>query len=871
MKHNAKHILFIIFFLVGFSAGLNAQSGLPDKTIELTQSEYTLKSLLDILFDDYSINLSYNQKIINTDAIIHLNKKHYSLKSLLDIISEQTGTDYSTDNGVIIIKPKKNTKKYSVNGIIKDKNTGETLPYSSIIVENESAGTISNKYGFYSITLPEGTHTIIFKYIGYTSHEMVINLDKNQTINIDLELKAENLEGVTIKPEQNNLLSFERKLSTLEIKDIKVIPASLGEADVLRSCQSVPGVVSIVEAGGGYFVRGSAWDQNLMLLDEAVVYNAAHIEGFFSVFNPDALKDLKFYKGGIPANYGGRIASVLDITQKEGNMKSYHVNGGIGLIASKLMVEGPVIKDKASFVAAFRRSYMDIFFKYLPDEDIQNSRYYFYDINAKLNFILSRKDRLYISLYSGDDHLIDDLYSQKYGNLTTTVRWNHIFGKRLFSNTSLIYSDYVMEDADLDEYWKWKNIVGIDHYEFKNNFTFYASGQKFDMGVSSQYLIFHPGNRIPLSDSSLSINLKIPDQYSLESAVYLNDIIKVSPKTELLLGLRFSHYMNLGPEDIFIYEEGYQKDESTITDTLHFGNNEIIKQYSNFEPRLSVKYELHRHHVLKLTYNRMAQYINRISQDFMPLPVDMYKPSNKYIRPVICNQLALGYFLSFPARAFDLSAEIYYKKTDNIIEVQPGSDIYLNRTLDAELLQGTGKAYGIEILVNKTIGKFSGSLSYTYSRSVKKVKSEYRQETLNFGEYYPAHYDIPHQIKLTTQHELNTRWTFYTDFVYLTGRPISLPDGQFIYAETLIPYYSGINRSRLPDYHRLNIGVTRKSAAKPNRKWKGYWNFSIYNLYARKNAHSIYIQRKSMSRDTEAVKFYIIGTAIPSLSYHFEF
>lgn len=857
--------------LLCFFSKVTGQTNLLEKRISLPEQEYRLKNILNLLFNEFAVNLSYSDKEIPLDLLIYFNQKEDKLETVLDQLSQQAGLEYSIRNEIIILKVKKPLKKYIVSGFIKDNDSGETLPYANIIVSGKPTGTVSNKFGFYSITLTEGPQTLIYAYMGYNSLNKTFNLNENITLNIDLFSKTENLEEIIIKPEQTDLLSYERRLSSLDVLKIKEIPASLGEADVLRSCQTLPGVTSVVEAGGGYFVRGGAWDQNLMLLDEAIVYNGAHLEGFFSVFNPDVLKDIKFYKGGMPANYGGRIASVLDITQKEGNMKSYHVNGGLGLIASKLMVEGPLIKDKASFIVAVRRSYMDLFFKYLPDEDLKDTKYFFYDLNTKLNFIINPKNRLYVSLYSGNDHLEDDSYFQQYGNLTTTLRWNHIFGNRLFSNTSFIYSDYEMEEGDAGTEWAWKNVVGIDHYEFKNNFTFFAANHKIDFGVNLQYLTFNPGDRIPITDSSLAIKIKIPEQHSLESALYVNDNIKLSPKIELMAGLRFSGYLYLGPEDVFIYDPAFPKDEATITDTIHYGQNKVIKPYSNFEPRLSVKFNLTDNHVLKLTYNRMAQYINRISENSIALPYDMYKPVNKYIKPVISDQVAIGYFASLKKNIYDLSIEFYYKKMNNIIEIRPGSDIHLNRTLDADLLQGEGKAYGIETMLSKTTEKLSASVSYTYSRSLKKISGENKQETLNFGKYYPAHYDIPHQFKLTAQYKLNNKWSFNADFVYMTGRPVSFPDGQYIYAETLVPYYSGINQHRLPDYHRLNLGATRYSIQKPKHKWKGYWNFSLYNVYARKNAYSIYLRRIPGTRYTEAVRYTIIGSVVPTLSYNFEF
>jgi hypothetical protein len=761
-------------------------------------------------------------------------------------------------------------KNYTVSGLIKDAASGESLPYANISIETGTKSSISNAYGFYSMTLPSGVCTLICKYVGYELLQMEIKLTEDLRIDIGLKAISQELQEVIVKSDKNDMKNVEQRLSKIDLNTVKQLPSLCGEADLLRSIKLLPGVNSTAEAGAGITVRGGSYDQNLMLLDEATVYNASHLIGLYSTFNPGIIKDITFYKSGIPACYGGRISSVMEVTQKEGNIKSFHVNGGIGLLSSNLTLEGPVVKDKSSFIIAARRSYVDLFFKYIPNEQVHDVKTYFYDVNSKVNFIINQNNRIYLSCYLGKDLTGLAYYKEEYGNITGTLRYNHIFSNKFFSNTSIIFSKYNMSDGGSGNEWGWENKVGLDHYEFKNALSYFTAKHRIEMGIKAIYYIFYPGDLKPVGDSSKTLTMNIPDEYALESALYLSDEYQVLPGLVVQYGAYFSYYTLLGPLDVFEYAPGEPMDPSTITDTVIYKRNELISDNHSIEPRISIKYNLSENHALKISYNRMAQYIQQISNTTLPLPYNMWKASDPYIKPLRGNQYALGYFSNLWSNKFELSCEIYYKTLENVIEVKPGTDISLNPTIDAGLLQGKGRAYGIEVMATKTQGRLTGMLSYAWSRTEKKIDSKFQEERINLGNYYPADYDIPNKLTITGQYSITYRFSLTTDFTYQTGRPVTLPAGQYVFFNSLMPYYPDKNMERLPDFHRLDIGVVLKNKQKADRNFESYWTFSVYNVYGRENTYSIYIRRKPESKDTEAIKLWIFSV-VPSISYNFKF
>ena len=714
-----KLLLFIGFTgcLLLFPIQHHAQdnNAMLNTVIRLKEPGGTLANLLNNITKEYNIVFSYEPGELPLNEQIKFSKDALLLKNVLEEINKKWNVSFSIHSKVIILKrkatiaeAKKENKpgKVTISGFLKDVKSGESLVRASVYVEELKSGEVTNNYGFYSLTLPQGKYRLLFSCMGYETKEKEVEFVDNERVDMELSPSVSELKEVVISQQQHNLSRFDHRLSSVNMQNVRELPALMGEADLVRNILLLPGVTSIGETGGGFQVRGGAWDQNLMLLDESIVYNADHMYGTYSVFNPDIIQDVKFYKAGIPSTYGGRASSVMDITQKNGNLKSFHGSAGFGLINSKFTFEGPIIKNKSSFIVAARRPYIDLFFKHINKEDLEDVRTHFYDINSKINFIINNNNRVYLSLYSGDDKTEETPFKLSYGNLTGTLRYNHVFSKKLFSNTSFIYSRYRMIFGETGRRFGWKNKLGLAHHEFKNNFTGYFSAHTLDFGFQGIYYKFYPGDRSPDGEFSVAERIKLPPEYGLELAVYLSDKYQVNNKTAIQYGIRFSDYRMLGPGNVYVYDNDLPKDPSTIVDTISYKRGQTISHYPNIEPRISVKYSVATDHSIKLTYNRMVQYIQQISNSVTPLPYDMWKPAGAYIKPLTANQFSLGYFTGGESNATELSFEIYYKSLKNLLEVKPGTDISVNNTIDAGLLQGIGRAYGAEILVNKTKGKW---------------------------------------------------------------------------------------------------------------------------------------------------------------------
>lgn len=867
-------VTLIYLFFMHIAKG---QSNLDvlDMRIHVTGGNTTIQKTMDELSSNYKVVFSYEPSEIPLNKEVTLPTREMSLKDLLSILFKNAKVEFSARSGVIILKkgasPAFNPKlKHTISGIIKDAKSGETLIGATIYEQDLKAGEIANEYGFYALSLPDGRYQLRISSVGYKTLVKDTTLSSNIHYDVELFPESQELQEVVITQDESNLTKFQRGISTVDMKAIKELPSLFGESDVLRNILLLPGVSSMAELGGDFQVRGGSWDQNLMLLDEAPVYNSNHLFGVYSTFNPDIIKDIKFYKAGIPANYGSRISSVMDISQKDGNMKSFHVTGGIGLIASKLSVEGPLIKDKVSFIVAARRSTFEPFMKNINNEQASKVRPYFYDINAKLNYVINRNNHIYLSSYMGQDVAEIEKNNQNYGNITSTLRYNHIFGEKLFSNTSLIYSKYNMIADQNGENLSYKAKLGLQHYEFKNEFIYSLSRHKLEFGLRMVYYTFHPGEQETEGDSTKIAKVVLPNQYAIESAVYLNDNFKINANLELQVGVRLSNYNLIGPADVFIYQADVPRNPIEVIGSVHYKKNEVIQTYSNIEPRASLKYNITENQTVTLSYNKMVQYVQLVSRTFNPLPYDMWKPSNNYIKPLWGHQYSVGWFLHLPEKSIDISIESYYKSLQNVLEVKPGTEIQLNTTLDASLLQGKGRAYGIETAAYKTKGRLTGMVSYTWSRTEKKIDGKFMEEKINFGNYYPSDYDIPHKITLAGEYKVSSRFYLTANFIYQTGRPVTYPVGQYTYFNILLPYYNTKNGDRYPALHRLDVGAVLHNKKKEGRKWEGFWTFSIYNVYARQNYYYAGIRKISGSQNTEAFKLWFFGI-VPSLSYSFKF
>lgn len=769
-------------------------------------------------------------------------------------------------------------EKYTLSGSISDEKTGETLIGVNVIINELKTGTVTNEYGFYSITLPKGTYSVTISYLGFGDLNETVNLEQN--IRKNFTIKESNVElnevVVTENPYKINIKKPEMSANKLSITTIKQMPVLLGEVDVIKSLLFLPGVTNAGEGQSGFNVRGGAVDQNLVLLDEATLYNTSHVFGLFSVFNADAIKDLKLYKGGIPAKFGGRVSSVLDIYQKDGNSNNFRMNGGIGLISSRILAEGPIVKDKASFLVAGRGSYAHLFLK-LTDND--NSAY-FYDLNTKINYKFNENNSLFLSGYFGRDIFrLSDSFTNTYGNATVNLRWNHLFSDKLFSNLSLIYSDYYY-GLTLDFIgFNWDS--GIKNYNLKYDFKHYISDKiTLNYGTNLTKYDLNPGTIEPIDENS-SINFKQLDKkYALETAFYGDVEQQLSKKIAISYGFRYSIFNRLGSSTVNIYENNqpvlydeelkiYEK--ATPIDTQYFGRNKSIAEYSNFEPRFTIAYELNDNQSIKASYNRMAQYLQLISNTQSPTPLDVWTPSDNYIKPQIADQIAIGYFQNFKNGDYTLELESYYKKVKNRMDYIDGADLIANEAIEQVILNGRMRSYGLEILFRKNSGNLNGWIAYTLSRSEQQTPGRTPTEIgINNGNWYRSAYDKTHNLAITGSYKLNEKWTFGANFTLQTGQPVTFPTGKYVFQGVTVPSYNSRNEDRLPAYHRMDISATLTPKHKEKHKYKREWVFGIYNVYSRYNAASINFRQNSETGNNEAVRLSIFGI-VPSVSYNFKF
>lgn len=768
--------------------------------------------------------------------------------------------------------------KATLSGYLKDAETGEGLIGATVYIAEIKSGTTTNVYGYYAISLPNGTYTITYNYLGYEALTKEIDLKADLVLGIEMKPDRKLLEAVEITAEKanQNVTSMDIGVEKMDAKVIKDIPQFMGEVDIIRSIQLLPGVSTVGEGATGFNVRGGNIDQNLILIDEATVFNSSHLFGFFSIFNADAVKDLTLYKGGIPAKYGGRLSSVLDVRQKEGNSKTFAGTAGIGLISSRLMLEGPIVQDKVSFMVAGRRSYGDLL---LPifNNDFKGDQLFFYDVNAKINYKISDKDRLFLSGYFGADRFkFGDDFQSYWGNNTATVRWNHLFGPRLFSNFTGVYSDYSysLGVPEGSQAFEWK--AGIQNTNAKADFTFFPNPKNtISFGVNSVFYKFSPGNAKGLGDETIFDQVKVQNENAIELAGYISNEHKISPLFSLQYGLRYSYFMNVGGRELNLYPNDIPSHEDDIIGTTIYKKGEVIKDYGGFEPRLALNYTFSEFASVKAGYNRMQQYLHLVSNTTAATPLDIWTPAGKYVKPAIVDQVSLGYFHNFKNHTYQASAEVYYKQYQDLLDYKNNAELLLSDHLETELLQGDGRAYGLEIQVEKVKGDLTGWVSYTLSRSELKI------DNINLGEYYPSNYDKTHDITLVAQYQLNDKWNFGGTFTFMSGRPITYPDSRYVYEGIVVPNYTNRNGARTPTYHRLDLSATLTPQKKKEKvlffinrpdSWQSSWTFSLYNAYGRKNPYSIYFkQDPDNPQITNAFQLSIFGTVIPGITYNLSF
>jgi CarboxypepD_reg-like domain/TonB-dependent Receptor Plug Domain len=752
--------------------------------------------------------------------------------------------------------------RHTVSGTIRDQSSGETLIGASVAILNHPRSTVqSNSYGFYSLNAAAGKYTIVVSFAGFRNDTLEVSLDKDVVVAVNLSPADAEMQEVVVSANRNNAnvtkpLMGVQKLSVNEIKDVPVI---FGEKDILKTIQLLPGVQSGGDGSSGFYVRGGSVDQNLILLDEATVYNPTHLLGFFSTFNSDAIKDVTLYKGAIPAEYGGRLASVLDVRMDDGNVKDYGVSGGLGLISSRLNIQGPIEKDDGSFIVSARRTYADLFLKLSKDTNTNRSSLYFYDINAKANYKLGDKDHIYLSGYFGKDNLgLGNTFGLDYGNSTGTFRWNHIFNSRLFSNTSLIYSKYNYNVSVNSG----NNDIGITSfvrdYHLKEDLQYFLnSDNKVNFGVEVIQHTTSPGV-ISASGTSSFNPLALEQRYSLESAAYIDHDLALSDKVNIDYGLRAGLFTVLGPGSFYTYDSS-----GNAIDTATYGSGQVVKNYFNLEPRFSMSYRLTDNSSIKFAYTRTVQNLHLLSNSTSSNPTDVWIPSSNNVKPEIADQVSTGYFRNADNNAYEFSAEVYYRYMQNQIDYKNGAQLIANEYVESQLIYGIGRAYGLELFAKKKVGRMTGWVSYTLSRT------ERRFGQVNDDSWYPANQDRTHDLSVVGIYKLSKKWTLSGDFVYYTGNAVTWPSGKYEVDGQVAFLYTKRNGYRMPPYNRLDLSATLQG--KKTKKFDSNWNFSLYNAYGRENPYSISFQQDPGDpAKTQAVQ-YALFRWVPSVTYNFKF
>lgn len=753
--------------------------------------------------------------------------------------------------------------RHTVSGSVKAAATGEDLIGATVIIAGTTTGTTTNLYGFYSLALEPGTHTLQFRFIGYTTVERTITVSGDLRLDVALPAGSAELEEVEVTGTRSDGHVADVQMSSIRmgVEQMRTIPALFGEVDVIKSLQLLPGVATNGEGGSGMYVRGGGVDQNLILLDEAPVYNASHLMGFFSVFNPDAIKDVQLYTGGIPAQYGGRLSSVVDIRMKDGNNKRFAMEGGVGTIASRLTVEAPIVKNKGSFILSGRRTYADLFLGLAKNEDLHSSRLFFYDLNLKANYAVTAKDRVFLSGYFGRDVFRNGGFGVDWGNATGTVRWNHLHNSRLFSNVTLYYSNfnYALGTDEQTQAFSWKS--NIRDLGAKLDLNYYLDpSNTLSFGYQLIRHQFNPGMVRSEGEGSVVAGLELERAHALEHAAYVSNEQRIGTRFTATYGLRVSMFQNVGSKTIYTYDEDHQ-----VNDTLHYGRGEVYNTSINLEPRIGLRYGVNELSSVKASYNRTAQYLHLASNGLSSSPFDVWFPSSPNVKPQLADQVALGYFRNIHGDRWELSVETYYKVMHNAIDFRDNAQLFLNDNLEAELRFGTAWSYGLEVLLRKQTGRFTGMVGYTLARTERRI------DGVNNGERYRANWDRTHDLALVGSFEISPLWRIGANWVYQTGGAVTLPVGRFEYGGTVVPVYSARNAGRMPAYHRADLSVTKASRRNEGRRWQSEWVFSVYNLYGRKNAYAInFVQDPDAPHVTYAEKTYLFSI-VPAITYNFKF
>ncbi len=882
--------------------------GQSDRKIEDVQLSGTFKSsmtgFLNQVCKTNEIRIYYKPAWTNSIEVdAEFNNKNLFL--LLDELLKDTHIAFTVFQNSIVLVPRSVVKEYSIGNedvavlLIGDKlNEGkyrkatisgkilngkdeEPLPSAVLYNETINEGISTDNKGNFTWELPTGEHNLQVSFIGFEPLNQKIKLIEDGYITFDIFEETHNLDEVVVKGDNNSSSRSQMSLVEVESKMIKELPVLMGEADVIKSVVMMPGIQSIGELSSGFNVRGGNSDQNLVLIDGAPIFNTSHLFGFFSMINPDAVDDVTIYKGGMPASYGERVSAVMDIQLKEGNTEGLKLYGGLGLINSRVTAEGPFRKDKkSSFVVGGRSTYSDWMLKSVKDADFQNSTARFFDVNGSVNLQLGDKNSLKLMGYlSGDEFNLSSNSLYNYKNYIGAINWDDAYGDKLLSRFNASISKYdfeLTETSDFGSELSYRLNTGIENVGLKYNLSYIPNNLiNYQIGIQGTAYRVNPGKISPVSEVTQIVEDKVQDEQGVEMAAFISGDFDLSDRMAISLGLRYSSYMNLGESRIYLYGAESTKTDGNIVDIQSYDKNEVVKRYNGIEPRVSAKYTLSAESSLRASYQRVNQYLNQISNTSVVSPADFWKVSDYHTKPLIADQLALGYFHNMSDRDIEASAEVYYKKLQNILEYKNGARLVMNHQIEQDLLQAEGYSYGLELLLKKSAGRLNGWLSYSYSRTMRKADNVFQEETINQGDYYPSVYDKPHDLSVIANYQISRRWRVSGNFVLASGRPTTLPELRYKYRGEQIVYFSDRNEYRMPPYHRFDISITLDENLRKKRMWKGSWTLSIYNLYGRNNPYSVYYQRrtaKNIGADLFGLyKFSIIGVPIPSLTYNFKF
>lgn len=871
--------ILLILFCLGFATTAMSQDKILDQKFSIELNDLKLEDALIKLQNKSQVNFSYDKNVL-PERNINMSFENERLKNILKKILKGSKLNYRQIGDTVVINPdksmgsidRKQSETYTLSGHIRDQSNYETLIGATIYETSTNVGSVSNEYGFYSLSLPAGHHSILFSYIGFDDEVIEIYLNQDITQDIELSTMSTSISEVVISAssikKEEHVSSTEVGAVDVDIETIKKMPALFGEIDVIKAIQLLPGITSIGEGGSGLYVRGGNTDQNLILLDEAPVYNATHLGGFFSTFNPDAIKDLKVFKAGFPANYGGRLSSVIDIRMKDGNRKNIATTGGIGTIMSRLAVEAP-LGDKGSVILAGRRTYLDVFAKAVESLRNRNRNdndfeLFFYDLNAKLNYQITEKDRLFASGYFGRDVMAFDDETNDlrvdWGNTTTTLRWNRIYSPKLFSNLTYYYSNYdyflKINLEPLNVEWRSK----LKEHSGKLDFTYYPNpDHTVKFGAQLIQHRVEPGQVEISNDGELIDDYNIGNNQSLEPAVYAADEWNVTDKFKVDAGLRLSGLLNRGPADVVELDENFEPIKTTNVEKGTYNS------YWNLEPRLKLRYMLNEKSSLKGSYTRTAQYIHLASNGNFSSPFDIWFTSSPQIKPQLADQLSLGYFTNLFNNNLELTGEVYYKDFKNAVDFKDRARLLFNQNLETEIRIGEGHSYGFELLLQKNTGKLTGWIGYTFSKARRKIQD------VNDNQWYNAKYDKPHDLSIVAAYEISKRVTFGANFTYASGGAITLPVSGYDFYGSQVPIYSQRNDARLPNYHRLDCSLTLKGKKNANRRFQTEWVFSLFNAYNRKNAFVIAFGEDELNPNISVAKKRSIFSRVPAITFNFKY